>query len=351
MYQIGVIPGDGIGPEVIEQSLRVLAEIADQYSFDYKLTRYKFGAVHYFETGELITNADIEDMRNLDAILLGAVGDPRIEKGLLEKEITAHLWNELDLFAEVRHVRLYKAELCPLRGKNPEDIDFVLVRDNLEGIASDGGSFYRRGSSDEIAFVQGAFTRRGAERVIRFAFETARRRRRKQLTLVEEVYTVPAHDLWKRVFRDIARDYPDVSTVDMPVASAMSWMVNNPEWFDVVVMPNLIGSSFMSVVNLLQGGPGFGASAYLHPGQVSLFEPVHGAAVRLRGTGTANPVGAVMALSYMLRSIEREDAADAAASAVERVLSEGDPEIFAPAHANTIHIGDLIIEELRKMRQ
>ena len=348
MYRLGVIPGDGIGPEVLEQGLRVLEESSRRYGFSYRIHRYPFGADHYLETGELVPDSDLEEIRNLDALLVGALGDPRLERGLLERGILGRLHRELDLFVNQRPVKLYSAGLCPLRGSNGHGVDLVILRENTGDAYAGLGGFLRKGTPDEVATSEAVFTRRGVERVLRHAFEVARSRPRHHLTLVDKSSLVPAHDLWQRTFAEVAREYPDVKTATIDVDAAVAWLVRTPEWFDVIVTTAMLGDILMALGSQIQGGVGLAASASLNPGQVSLFEPIHGAAPKLAGTGAANPIGAILAVQMMLQELGEVAAASSLDSAVRTTLNH--PALTAPSPSGkgrTQEYGDLVLEAIR----
>ncbi|HXE71100.1 MAG TPA: 3-isopropylmalate dehydrogenase [Candidatus Nitrosotenuis sp.] len=352
MYRIAVIPGDGIGPEVIAQALRVLEQVAAQHGFRYHLENYPFGADHYLETGQLLPESALEEIRNMDAVLLGAIGDPRVGRGVLERGIVATLRFELDLFVNLRPIKLYNADLCPLKGKTPADLDMVVVRENTEDVYTGLGGFMRRNTPHEIALTEAIYTRRGVERVVRYAFDLARLRPRKHLTLVDKANAVPAHDLWRRTFAEVARDYPDVTTATAYVDAAAMWMVKNPEWFDVVVTTNMFGDILTDLGAVLVGGMGLAASANLHPGQVSLFEPIHGSAPKYAGMGTANPLGAVLAVAMMLDFLGQKGASAAIEEAVAALLNSGQlPDLSAHSGRSTREVGDLLLAELERTRK
>jgi 3-isopropylmalate dehydrogenase len=348
MYRLGLIPGDGIGPEVLEQGLRVLEESSRRYGFSYRIHRYPFGADHYLETGELVPDSDLEEIRNLDALLVGALGDPRLERGFLERGILGRLHRELDLFINLRPVKLYSEDLCPLRASNGHGVDLVILRENIGDAYAGLGGFLRQGTPDEIAISEAVFTRRGVERVLRYAFEVARSRPRHHLTLVDKSSLVPAHDLWQRTFAEVARDYPDVKTATIEVDVAVAWLVRTPEWFDVIVTTTMLGDILMALGSQIQGGVGLAASASLNPGQVSLFEPIHGAAPKLAGTGSANPIGAILAVQMMLQELGEVAAASSLDSAVRAALNHPDLKTPSPSgKGRTRKYGELVLEAIR----
>ncbi|MGI5842719.1 MAG: isocitrate/isopropylmalate dehydrogenase family protein [Candidatus Xenobium sp.] len=348
MYRLGLIPGDGIGPEVLEQGLRVLEESSRRYGFSYRVHHYPFGADHYLETGELVPDSDLEEIRNLDALLVGALGDPRLERGFLEREILGRLHRELDLFINLRPVKLYSEDLCPLREANGHGVDLVILRENIGDAYAGLGGFLRQGTPDEVAISEAVFTRRGVERVLRYAFEVARSRPRHHLTLVDKSSLVPAHELWQRTFAEVAREYPDVKTATIEVDVAVAWLVRTPEWFDVIVTTTMLGDILMALGSQIQGGVGLAASASLNPGQVSLFEPIHGAAPKLAGTGAANPIGAILAVQMMLQELGEVAAASSLDTAVRTTLNNPDLKTPSPSEKGlTRKYGELVLKAIR----
>ncbi|MEW6280666.1 MAG: 3-isopropylmalate dehydrogenase [Candidatus Eremiobacterota bacterium] len=323
MYRIAVIPGDGIGPEVIEQGLLVLQQAAQTWRFEHTLHRFPFGADHYLATGELLPDKTLEEIRNMDAVYLGAIGDPRVERGVLERGIIGRLRWDLDMYINLRPIRLYSETVCPLKDKTPKDVDMVVVRENTEDMYMGLGGFFKKGTIDEVATAEAIYTRRGCERVIRYAFELARTRPRKHLTLVDKANAIPAHDLWRRTFEAVSRDFPDVTTATAYVDAAAMWMIKNPEWIDVMVTSNLFGDILTDLGAMIQGGLGLAASGNLHPGQVSLFEPIHGSAPRYAGQGKANPLAAILAVAMMLDFLGEKRAALHIEGAVESLFSDG----------------------------
>ena len=266
-YDIAVIGGDGIGPEVTTQALRVLDAAADVFGFRLRCTEYPFSTEHYFKTDEIFPDDAFEEVKGMDAVFLGAIGDPRAPVGLIEYGIIAKMRFELDLFINLRPIKLYDERLCPLKGKRPEDVDMLIVRENTEGAYAGMHGFCHKGQEHEVATQTMVYTRSGVERAIRFAFEAARKRdQRRQVTLIDKANAVRAHDLWTRTFAEVSAEYPDVSTDHAYVDAACMWLVKNPEWFDVAVTTNLFGDIVTDLGAMLQGGMGIAASGNLHPG-------------------------------------------------------------------------------------
>jgi len=351
-YNIAVIPGDGIGPEVVEQALRVLDRAASIEGFEARTTRFGLGAEHYLRTREIFPAAAFDEVRGHDAILLGAIGDPRVEVGLLEFGIIAKLRFELDLYVNLRPVRLYAEHLCPLKDKGPKDVDFVVVRENTEDAYAGMYGYFKKGTPDEVATQEILFTRKGTERVIRYAFELCRRRARaKKLTLVDKANAVRAMDLWTRTFEEVGREYPDIARDHAYIDAATMWCVKNPEWFDTVVTSNMFGDILTDLAAMIQGGLGIAASGNLHPGRVSLFEPIHGSAPKYAGKNVASPVASIMAVQMMLDYLGEGRAARRIEETVAGLLrSRKIPSLGSDSGLSTRRVGDLVIEALEQAK-
>jgi 3-isopropylmalate dehydrogenase len=349
-YAIAVIPGDGIGPEVVREGLRVLERVASIEGFQARTTSYPLGAEHYLKTKEIFPDRAFAEVKQQRAILLGAIGDPRIEVGLLEFGIIAKLRFELDLFVNLRPVKLYAEHLCPLKDKRPEDVDFVVVRENTEDAYAGMRGFFKKGTPDEIATQEILFTRKGVERVIRYAFDLARRRAQgKKLTLVDKANAVRAMDLWTRTFEEVGREYPDIAREHAYIDAACMWCVKNPEWFDTVVTSNMFGDILTDLAAMIQGGMGIAASGNIHPRQVSLFEPIHGSAPKYAGKNVANPLATVMAVSMMLDYLGEARAAARIEETVASLLrSMQIPSVGSDSGLSTTQIGDLVIQNLER---
>ena len=347
-HRIAVIPGDGIGPEVVREGLRVLERVAALDGFAVSLTHYPFGAEHYLKTKEILPDAAFEEIRGHDAILLGAIGDPRLEVGLLEFGIIARMRFGLDLFVNLRPVRLYAEHLCPLKDTKPEHVDFIVVRENTEDAYAGMRGFFKKGTPDEVATQEIIFTRKGVERVVRYAFELARSRPRKKLTLIDKANAVRAMDLWTRTFAEVGAEYPDVTREHNYIDAACMYVIRNPEGFDTVVTSNMFGDIFTDLSAMIQGGLGIAASGNIHPGQVSLFEPIHGSAPKYTGKNVANPIATVMAVQMMLDYLGERRAATRIEDAVAGLLrSKRLPSLGTDSGFGTTQIGDLVLAELQ----
>lgn len=346
--RIGVIPGDGIGPEVVREGLKVLDRVASICSLDCDLTVLPWSSQHYLDTGLLMSDAHLPEMRELDAIYLGALGDPRVERGLVERSVIMTLRLGLDLYINLRPISLYAERLTPLKGVGQADIDMVVVRENTEDAYVGIGGSLRPGTPDEVAMAEMVYTRSGVERTLRYAFNLARSRSKKRrLTLVDKSNAIRAQDLWRRAFADIASDYPDVETDAMYVDAAAMFMVTDPGRFDVIVTTNLFGDILTDLGAAIQGGLGSAASGNIHPGRVSMFEPIHGSAPDIAGQGTASPIGAISAVGMLLDYLGQTRAAAFIDRAIARLLvSDRLPTLDAHSGLSTAMVGDMVADEV-----
>lgn len=347
-YDIAVIAGDGIGPEVTREALRVLDAAAEVYGFRTKKTHYPFGTEHWLKTQEIFPESAFSEVRQKRAIYLGAIGDPRAPVGMIEYGVIAKMRFELDLYVNLRPVRLYDERLCPLKGKTPADIDMVFVRENTEGAYTGTFGFAHKGLPIEVASQVMTYTRVGVERVIRYAFELARaRNKRKQVTLIDKANALRSHDLWTRVYAEVAKEYPDIKTEHAYIDAACMWMVKNPEWFDVAVTTNLFGDIITDLGAMIQGGMGIAASGNLHPGKVSLFEPIHGSAPKYAGKNVACPVAAILAAGMMCDYLGEKVAGAAIENTVIDLVRTRRIKGVNTGDHPTNEIGDMVIGELR----
>ncbi|GIX08203.1 MAG: 3-isopropylmalate dehydrogenase [Candidatus Poribacteria bacterium] len=353
-YRIAELPGDGIGPEVTDEAMKVVRTAAEVFGFDYESVRYDFGGERFLRTGETLPDSAISEFREFDAIFLGAIGHPEVAPGILEKGILLKIRFELDLYINLRPVKLYPGVPCPLVGKGPEDIDFVVVRENTEGLYSGAGGFQYKGTPQEVSTQIHITTRFGVERVVRYAFELARKRnKKKQLHLVAKTNVLTyVHDTWWRTFNEVGEaDYPDIKREYAHVDAACMWFVKNPEWFDVIVTDNQLGDIITDLGAAIQGGMGLAASGNLHPGRVSMFEPIHGSAPRYTGQGKINPIAAIAAAGMMLDYLGEAEAAQAVEQAIMNVLASGRIRDLAAGRMgySTSEVGDMIAAELRRL--
>jgi 3-isopropylmalate dehydrogenase len=352
-YDIAVLPGDGIGEEVVREGLNVLSAAEEVFGFRTKREHLPYGADHFLATGETMPDAAFDRIRDMHAVLLGAIGDPRIEVGKLEFAIIAGLRFKLDLYVNLRPIKLYHASLCPLKDKRPEDIDMVICRENTEDAYAGIYGFLKKDTPDEVAHQSMVYTAKGTERIIRYAFELAARRgpkpgaERPQVTLIDKANAVRAQDLWTRTFARVAAGFPQVKTDHAYIDAACMWMVKNPEWFDVAVTPNLFGDIITDLGAMVQGGMGIAASGNIHPGKTSMFEPIHGSAPKYRGQNKANPIATIMAVSMMLDHLGEGDAARAVERAVGGLIAEGRIKSLQAGAYRTDALGAMVVERVR----
>ena len=348
--KIGVIAGDGIGPEVVEQGLRVLRTAAEKFGFDYETVDYPWGAEHYLATGEKHPESAYAEYRELDALLLGAIGDPRVEVGMLERAIIAGVRFTLDMFVNLRPVKCPADHICPIKDKKASDIDFIVVRENTEGAYAQVGGVFKKGTPDEVAIAEMIYTRKGVERVVRYAFDLAMKRPRKHLTLIDKANAIRPQDIWTRVFEEVGKEYPEIATDHAYVDAACMWMIKNPEFFDTVVTTNLFGDIVTDLGAVLQGGMGVAASGNIHPGKVSMFEPIHGSAPKYTGQNKANPIATIAAIAMMLDHLGESDAGKAVDASVERLIaSKRIPDLSSRSGLSTTEIGDMVVAELKSI--
>ncbi|MCH9031871.1 MAG: 3-isopropylmalate dehydrogenase [candidate division Zixibacteria bacterium] len=350
-YKIAVFGGDGIGPEVVREGLKVLSAVAPLEGFTYETTEYPFGSERYLETGELIPESVFDELRGFDAVYLGAIGDPRVEVGLVERAIIAGIRFKLDLYINLRPIKLYAENLCPLKDKKCSDIEMVFVRENTEGIYTAIGGIMKKDTPDEIAIAESIWTRKGCQRAIEYAFELARKRNKdKKVTLVDKANAIRAMDIWTRTFEEVGARYPDIKREHAYIDAACMWMIKNPEWFDVAVTDNMFGDIITDLGAMIQGGMGIAASGNIHPGRVSMFEPIHGSAPKYKDQNVASPVAAIMAVSMMLDHLGEESAAKRIETAMGDILRSGKiPSLDARSGVKTDQAGDMIADHVTEI--
>jgi 3-isopropylmalate dehydrogenase len=349
MHKIAVIPGDGTGPEVIRGGLKVLEAAAGKYRFKYETKIFDFGAERYLKTGKTLEDKDIEELKKHSAIYLGAIGHPDVKPGILETGILLKIRFSLDQYINLRPVKLYNADFCPLKDKKPEDIDFVVVRENSEGLYKGMGEFKAKGTQDEVAMQISYNTRKGVERCIRYAFAYARKRdKKKKLTLCGKTNVLTfAWDLWQRTFDEVAKEYPDITTDYAHVDATTMWFVKNPEWFDVIVTDNMFGDIITDLGAMIQGGMGIAAGGNINPEGVSMFEPIGGSAPKYTGKNVINPLAAICALGMMLENLGEVKAAKAVEDAAIKVVQTKLKSLAAGRMGySTTEVGDLVVENL-----
>ncbi len=349
-YKIAVISGDGIGPEVIREGLKVIETVSEISGFNYSIKEYPYGSEHYLSTGELFPDSVLEEMKGFDAIYLGAIGDPRVEPGLVEHAIISSIRFKLDLYVNLRPIKAYADWLIPLKGKTAKDIDFIVVRENTEDLYTNIGGIFKKGTPDEVAVAQMIFTRKGVERAVRYAFELARSRNQgRKVTLVDKANAIRAMDIWTRIFAEVGEEYPDIEKDHAYVDACCMWMIKNPEDFDVIVVNNIFGDIITDLGSMLQGGMGVAASGNIHPGRISMFEPIHGSAPKYKGQNRANPLAAIAAASMMLDYLGEHKASQAIETAVGELLRGGEiKDLSASSGLKTSEIGDMVVKKLKE---
>ncbi|MFA5357093.1 MAG: 3-isopropylmalate dehydrogenase [Candidatus Omnitrophota bacterium] len=349
MYKIAVIPGDGTGPEVVREGLKVLEAAGRKYGFQYETRSFDFGGERYIKTGKTLEDNDIEELKKYSAIYLGAIGHPDVKPGILETGILLKARFSLDQYINLRPVKLYNADFCPLKDKKPQDIDFVVVRENSEGLYKGMGEFKNKGTKDEVALQVSYNTRKGVERCIRYAFDYCRKRdKRKKLTLCGKTNVLTfAWDLWERTFNEVAREYPDITTDYAHVDATTMWFVKNPEWFDVIVTDNIFGDIITDLGAMIQGGMGIAAGGNINPGGVSMFEPIGGSAPKYTGKNVINPLAAICAVGMLLDDIGEKEAGEAVEQAVIKVVNDKLKSLGAGRMGySTGEVGDLVVANI-----
>jgi len=372
-YKIAVIPGDGIGPEVIREGVKVLHAVAEATPrLKFKFVEFPYGAEHYLKTKELVPEEGLKELSKMDAIYLGALGDPRVETGVLEQGVLLKLRFYFDQYINLRPVKLYPGVPCPLKDKGPEDVNFYVVRENTEDFyVAVGGrakgkskashevvrSIYRAKfgldidvDHDEIAYQIGVISQKGTERAIRYAFELARKKGKKRVTSVDKANVLThIYSLWREVFEQVAKEYPDIETEFAFVDAVTMWFLKNPEWYQVVVTPNMFGDIITDLGAMIQGGLGLAPGGNINPEGVSMFEPVHGSAPKHAGKNVANPLAAILAGHMMLEHLGEEKAADRVERAVIEVLREGKARTYdIGGKSSTSDVGDAVVAKVKE---
>jgi len=372
-YKIAVMPGDGIGPEVIREGVKVLRAAAEATpSLNLEFVNFPYGAEHYLKTGELVPQDGLDQMAKMDAIYLGALGDPRVQTGILEQGILLKLRFYFEQYINLRPVKLYPGVPCPLKDKRPEDIDFYVVRENTEDFyVGIGGRAKGRSHAqlevlrsiykakfelnidvdrDEIAYQIGIVSRKGTERAIRYAFELARKKGKRRVTSVDKANVLThAYSLWREVFEQVAKDYPNIETEFAFVDAIAMRFVKSPEWYQVVVTPNMFGDIITDLAAMIQGGLGFAPGGNINPEGVSMFEPIHGSAPKYAGKNVANPIATILAGQMMLEHLGEVEAATKVERAVIKVLEEDKVRTRdMGGKSSTSEAGDAIAMELKE---
>lgn len=351
--KIAIIGGDGTGPEVAAEGVKVLQAVGKLEGFKFELDHLDWGGDRYLKTGEALPADGLEKLRKFDAILLGAVGHPDVAPGILERKLLLDVRFGLDQYINLRPVKLFPGVETPLKDKKPEDIDFIVVRENTEDLYCGAGGFMHKGTPNEVATQTAIYTRRGCERAIRYAFELTRKRNNpkgKKLTLVAKtnVLTV-GHDLWWRTFQEVAKEYPDVTPDYNHVDACCMWIVKNPEYYDVIVTTNMFGDIITDLSGIIQGGMGVAAGGNINPepGGASMFEPMGGSAPKYTGTGKINPIATINAVSMLLDTLGETKAAARVMKAIMHVTAKKmKSQAAGKMGYTTSEVGDLVCESL-----
>jgi 3-isopropylmalate dehydrogenase len=346
--RVAVIPGDGIGPEVVREAVRVLERVRETHDVELELTHFDWGAEKFLREGVSLPGGALEMLSNeFNAILAGAFGDPRVPSNQHAEDILLGMRRGLDLYINLRPVRLLDSRLTPLRNRKVEDIDFVVFRENTEGAYCGAGGFLKKGTADEIATQEELNTRRGVERIIIAAFEYAQAQGRKRVTMADKSNVQRfGGDLWQRVFKEVAADYPELEANHQYVDAMAMFMVLDPAQYDVIVSNNLFGDILTDLGAAIQGGLGLAASGNIHPGRVSLFEPVHGSAPGIAGQGIANPVGAILTSAMMLEYLGNRKASQAIEKAVSESILHDETTVDLGGTLSTEQAGTAICQRL-----
>ena len=349
-YKIATIPGDGTGPEVVREGLKVMQAAASKFGFKLDLHNFDFGGERYLRTKEVLPESAVSDLKKFDSIFLGAIGHPDVKPGVLEKGILLKLRFDLDQYINLRPVALYDERFCPLKNKEPKDIDFIVVRENSEGLYKGLGEFQNKGTANEVAIQISHNTRKGVERCIRYAFEYTRAHgKKKTLALCGKTNVLTfAWDLWERTFYEVAKEYSDIKTEYMHVDATTMWFVKNPEWFDVIVTDNMFGDIITDLGAMIQGGMGIAAGGNINPQGVSMFEPIGGSAPKYTGKNVINPLAAVCAGAMLFKQIGEFKAGDSIEQSVRQVVLTKIKDLGAGKMGySTTQVGDLVVEGLK----
>ena len=372
-YNIAVIRGDGIGSEIICEGMKVLEAASERESFELEWIEYPHGAEHYLKTGELISEATLKELERRDAIYFGSIGDPRVEPGVLEQGILLTMRFYFDQYVNLRPVKLLEGVPTPLVGKGPADIDFNVVRENTEdfyvGIGGRASGKNKKRDelevlrnlytikfgvdietdADELAYQIGVVTREGCERVMRFAFELAKKEGKKKVTSVDKANVLThSYGFWREVFTEVASEYPDIDTEFNFVDAICMWFVKNPEWYQVVVAPNMFGDIITDLGAMIQGGLGLAPGGNINPDGVSMFEPIHGSAPKYKDKGISNPIATIWAGALLLADLGEDTAAETVLTAIESVLRAGKVKTYdLGGNSSTSEVGDAIVNEIK----
>jgi 3-isopropylmalate dehydrogenase len=357
VHKIAVLPGDGTGPEVTAEAVKVLRVAAEKFGFKVELVEYDFGGERYKRTGETLPDSAIEEFRKFDAMLLGAIGHPDVAPGILEKGILLKARFALDQYINLRPIKLFPGVETPLKDKGPEQIDFVVVRENSGDLYTGTGGVTMKGTPHEVAVQSAVYSRFQVDRCLRYAFNYARKYGKKArgkgnkntLALCGKTNVLTyLYDLWERAFHEMGqKEYPDITREYYHVDATCMWFVKNPEWFDVIVTGNMFGDIITDLGAMIQGGMGIAAGGNLNPEGISMFEPIGGSAPKYTGMGIINPLAAICSMQMMLSTLGEEKAADAVEKSVMYVTSQKLKSLAAGRMGySTSQVGDLVAEKL-----
>jgi 3-isopropylmalate dehydrogenase len=375
MYKISVVPGDGIGPEIMSEGIKVLEAVGDSLGIKFDWKYFPYGAEHYLKTEEVLPDEALKEMEKTEAIFLGAVGDPRVKPGILEKELLLKMRFYFDQYVNLRPIKLYPGVPCPLKDKGPEHVNFYVVRENTEDFYVGVGDRFRANKhtslleikrdlydlkfnvdiendgASEVAYQVGVITREGAKRIMEFAFELAKKKEKTRVTAVDKANVLTSvYGLWRDVFTDVAKGYPDIETEFNFVDAITMWFVKNPEWFQVVVTPNMFGDIITDLGAMIQGGMGLAPGGNINPEGISMFEPIHGSAPKYKGQNVADPIATILSGGLMLEDLGEQKAADLIENATIEVLKEGKvrPKDLGGS-ASTSDVGDAIAKKVSEL--
>jgi 3-isopropylmalate dehydrogenase len=343
--RFAILPGDGIGIDVTREAMKVLEAVTS--GVEVETQTFDYGAERFLKTGETLPAAALEELQSFDAIYMGAFGDPRVPDMRHARDILLGTRFKLDLFMNLRPVRCLSDRLCPLRKWKAEDVDFVVFRENTEGLYVGMGGIFKKGTPDEIAIQEDVNTRKGVERIIRAAFEYARSNRRSKVTMSDKSNALRfGHDIWQRVFEEIAEEYTDIENEHLYVDALAMQLVKDPKRFEVIVTCNMFGDIVTDLGATLQGGLGMAASGNIHPGRTSMFEPVHGSAPKYAGTDRSNPFAAILTAGMMVEQLGMQDEAARVERAVQACLEAGECTVDVGGKLGTAATGDAVVKRL-----
>ncbi len=346
--RIAVIPGDGIGKEVTAEAVKVLTAVGEKFGRTFELEHLPWSADHFLKTGETLPSNGYDLLRAFDAVFVGALGDPRVPDNRHARDILLGTRFELDLYVNYRPVRLLDERLCPLKGRTPKDVNFVVFRENTEGVYVGVGGRFKAGTEDEVAIQEEINTFKGVHRIVRHAFEFAKANGLTRVCMADKSNAMTqGHALWQRVFRELAPQFPGITATHYYIDALAMYMVLDPGQFDVIVTNNLFGDIITDLAATFQGGLGMAASGNIHPGRTSMFEPVHGSAPKFAGKNVANPIGAVSSMALLLETLGAKDEAAAIEAAVLKAVRENQITADVGGKLGTREAGDFIASAVR----